>query len=244
MRVVIMQPHFLPFIGYFDLMNRADVFVYYDTAQFVRRSWHCRTYISEQGEAHWLSAPVRTAEGSRRPLREMKWADDQPWRIKMERRLRRGYADSQETALLHEVLNIVRIGPGDLVSWNIQANDLLASGLNIKTRTFKASELVSVSGDKQQKIIRLCQELGATHYLCGPGSKSYVREAAFAELGIRVEWLNYDYEYKVPTLGGLTAFPSVLDLILRKSLNAVRQLLNNRAGDCSSQTRRNVHEEN
>ena len=86
MRLVIIQPHFLPFIGYFDLMQRADVFLYYDTAQFVKRTWHSRTYISYNGQARLISLPIETAQnGSRRPLNLMRLADHIPWRKDMAR---------------------------------------------------------------------------------------------------------------------------------------------------------------
>jgi hypothetical protein len=220
MRVAIIQPHFLPFIGYFDLMNRADLFIYYDTVQFVRRSWHCRTYITEQGTARWLSVPVRTAEGSRRPLCEVQWADDQPWRTKMVRRLKHCYSDSEEPYLLKEILGLIQIGPASLTDWNIQANDLLAAALNIRTTSLKVSDLHPATGDKQQRIIHLCRELGATRYLCGPGSKSYVRDNDFAEFGIKIEWLDYDYEHWAITPHGTRIFPSIVDYVLRRGLTS------------------------
>jgi hypothetical protein len=222
MRAVIIQPHFLPFIGYFDLMNRADVFVYYDTAQFVRRSWHCRTYISEQGGAHWLSAPVRTAEGSRRPLREMKWAEDQPWRIKMQRRLSKLYVNTEESHVLAAIIDLVKNGPETLVDWNIAANKLIAEVLDIETSTLKASELGTVVGDKQFRIIQLCRQLGATTYVCGPGSRSYINAQDFSESGIAVQWVDYNYDFRNTTADGVQVFPSILDLMLRKTVNAAK----------------------
>ncbi len=131
MRAVIIQPHFLPFAGYFELMKRADVFVYYDTAQFVRRSWHCRTYITEQGAARWLSAPVKTAEGSRRPLSIMCWADNQYWRAKMQRRLSKLYLNTEESDLLAAIVGLISKGPSSLVNWNIAANTLIGAALDI-----------------------------------------------------------------------------------------------------------------
>jgi hypothetical protein len=220
MRVAIIQPHFLPFVGYFDLMNRADLFVYYDTVQFVRRSWHCRTYITEKGQARWLSAPVRTAEGSRRPLCAMQWADDQPWRTRMLRRLKQCYTNCTEQHLLQEVLQLIQLGPTNLTTWNIQANVLLATLLNIKTKTLRTSTLPPPTGDKQQRIIQMCRELGATKYLCGPGSRSYVREADFAEFQIEVEWLDYDYEHWAITPDGTKIFPSIIDYVLRRGLTS------------------------
>ena len=222
MRAVIIQPHFLPFAGYFELMKRADIFVYYDTAQFVRRSWHCRTYVTEQGAARWLSVPVRTAEGSRRPLSTMCWADDQSWREKMQRRLSKLYVSTEESHLLAAIIDLINKGSSSLVNWNIAANTLIAATLDIKRPTLKTSELAPVAGDKQDRIIHICRDLGATTYVCGPGSRSYVRDRDFAESGIAVEWLDYDYEFRARTTNGIIIFPSILDLILLKGVNTAK----------------------
>lgn len=225
MRVAILQPHFLPFIGYFDLMNRADVFVYYDTVQFVRRSWHCRTYIKERGVARWLSAPSRTRDGSRRALSEIEWADDQPWRSKIARRLEHCYAHTTEPYALREITELIRSGPPKLSDWNIEANALLSAQLGVTTQTIRASQLPPISGDKEDRIIRLCLELGATHYVCGPGSRAYIRDEDFAKFDIAIEWMAYDYEYRVPTTDGLKVFPSALDLILSQGGEAARDAI-------------------
>jgi len=228
MRAVIIQPHFLPFAGYFELMKRADIFVYYDTAQFVRRSWHCRTYITEQGAARWLSAPVKTAEGSRRPLSVMCWADDQFWRVKMQRRLSKLYANTEESHLLAAIVDLINKGPSSLVDWNIAANTLIGAALDIKRPTLKTSELAPIVGDKQDRIIQICRELGATTYVCGPGSRSYVRDRDFAESGIAVEWLDYNYLFRARTTHEIEICPSMVDLILVKGVNAARNEIGSR----------------
>lgn len=225
MRLVIIQPHFLPFIGYFDLMSRADIFVYYDTAQFVRRSWHCRTYIKEKGVARWFSIPVRTAGGSRKQLKDILCADDHPWRAKFIRRLEHCYASTREPRLLKEVLELIAAGPSGLCEWNIAANQLLAENLGVKTEVLRASHLPKITGERQQRIIRLCQELGATHYICGPGSKFYIRDEDFARFNIEVEWLKYDYEHCLRTERGEEVFPSVVDLIMSQGIRATADCL-------------------
>lgn len=209
-------------------MNRADLFVYYDTVQFMRRSWHCRTYISDHSRARWLSAPVLTEGGSRRLLCTMKWADDHPWRSKMARRLEHCYANAKESAGLDEMLQLVRLGSPMLTDWNIAANAILARLLGITTPMVRASHLSSVVGDKQDRIIRLCQDLGATHYICGPGSKVYVNDSDFARSGITVEWLTYDYQHRLLTNQGREVFPSSLDLILTEGREAARRELKSR----------------
>lgn len=229
MRMAIIQPHFLPFIGYFDLMNQADLFVYYDTVQFVSRSWHCRTYIKDGGVARWLSAPVRTKAGSRRPLHTMEWADDHNWRLKMSRRLEHCYVNAKASDCLAEILQMIRSGPPMLADWNIATNGVLAEQLGITTQTIRASRLAPVAGDKRDRIIKICKRLGATHYLCGPGSRSYVHDSDFARERITVVQLTYNYQYRLPTGRGEEVFPSALDFILNLGKEAARKELRSRS---------------
>jgi hypothetical protein len=222
MRVVIIQPHFLPFVGYFDLMRRADIFVYYDTVQFRARSWHCRTYIREQGQAAWLTAPVSRLGGSRRMLLEMYLDDKEPWRAKVARRLKACYPASRDSVVLTQIVSLVRSGPSELADWNIAANAVLAHALDIRTPTLRASMLGRTSGEKQQRLLHICGQLGATTYVCGPGSRCYVREADFESRGISVEWVDYGYRNTLPLHDGRTVFPSVLDSILTAGVEAAR----------------------
>jgi len=222
MRVAIIQPHFLPFVGYFDLMQRVDVFVYYDTVQFKNRSWHCRTYIREQGWAAWVTAPVSRQGGSRRMLSEILWDDSQPWRAKMARRLEACYRAGRGTSLLTDILGLVCTGPKALADWNIAANAILAGALDIGTHTLRASALKPTSGEKGQRLIQICRQLQATTYVCGPGSRCYVHDSDFEDQGIRVEWLDYGYEHVLTLRDGRSVVPTVLDLILTEGVSAAR----------------------
>jgi hypothetical protein len=225
MRVAIIQPHFLPFAGYFDLLQRADLLVYYDTVQFRKRSWHCRTWLSEQGIACWFSAPVDCHGGSRLPLNRVLWADNQSWRTKAARRLRVRYGASKEPRVLEMILDLIISGPSHLAEWNMRSCGLLATALGISTPTLRASELPAFGEDKQQRLIHICRECSATRYLCGPGSRNYVRDEVFAEYGIQVEWLDYNYSHRLPDRSRQWVYPSLLDLILSRGLASARKEL-------------------
>lgn len=206
----IIQPHFLPFAGYFDLMQRADVFVYYDTVQFCRRSWHCRTWLRQGCDANLFSAPVCVAGGSRRPLAEMAWDDKQSWRARLLRRLRHVYGERVPPWLQLAIEE----GPSGLVDWNVLTSDAIARTLGIRTRTMRASDLCVPPGDKQARLISICREIRASRYVCGPGSRSYVRDQDFEEANIEIEWVEYDYSHRLPKPGGQMVWPSILDLMM------------------------------
>lgn len=225
MRAVILQPHFLPFVGYFDLLARADVFVFYDSVQFRRRSWHCRTWVRDGGVARWLGAPVRTPTGSRVPIADVSWDDAQGWRPRVAKRLAHLYGDERCNGMLEWLVGHVLRGPSALADWNIAAILEMAAALGIATPTLCSSALPTVAGDKQDRLMGICRLLGATTYLCGPGSRSYVSERRFAEAGIVVEWIDYDYSGAVPNPVGKPVLVSAVDLLLRDSASAVRALL-------------------
>ena len=217
--LVVIQPHFLPFAGYFDLMRRADWFVYYDTVQFRRRSWHCRTWLRDGTVARWLSAPVRTRSGSRVPIADVVWADEQPWRGRVLRRLESVYGGRLPAWLVE----LIGEGPGGLADWNVLANDTLAQVLGIGTRTVRASALAPVQGDKQARLVALCRHFGATTYVCGPGSRGYVDDALFESAGIHVEWVTYEYNHRLRAPSGEWVFPSLLDVLLTEGVDRARQ---------------------
>ncbi len=226
-RIVILQPHFFPFVGYFELMQRADLFVYYDTAQFVKRSWHCRTYILENKIGRWLSLPVSHAIGSRCPISEIQVDDKSNWSENMCRRLSHIYGTAKEKSLLEDILNLIRNGPKGLSDWNISAHKVIMRYLGLNTPTVRTSELGSVKGDKLEKLLLICQRVGATNYICGPGSRFYVKDEVFADAGILVEWVNYEYGYTIALESGENVYPSIIDMIFRKGRDyALKELKN------------------
>src|SRR5690242_1978323 len=85
-----MQPTYLPWIGYFDLMDQVDVFVLLDTVQFVRQSWQNRNRIRTAQGVRWLTVPVEHAFGSE--IGAIRVRDDMPWRRDHFETLRHAYA--------------------------------------------------------------------------------------------------------------------------------------------------------
>jgi hypothetical protein len=152
----------------------------------------------------------------------------------MMRRLQHRYGHTMEPEMLRRILELIGSGPSNLSEWNIEANGLLSTNLGLRTQIVRASQLPMASGSKEDRIIRLCRELGATHYLCGPGSRTYIRDGDFAKFHIDVEWLEYDYEYRVPTAQGFEVFPSVLDLILSLGSEVARASIGRRSHSVKS----------
>ena len=206
-----MQPHFLPFAGYFELLLRTDILVYYDTAQFCRRSWHSRTWIRQGLSAALLTVPVRRIEScARPPLSAMYLDDDQPWRQCVLRRLLSVYG-----CLPEDLVTLFQEGPERLVDFNMLLVGWLAGRLGITTPTILASALVPPAElPASERLVWICRRLEATRYLATPGARDYMDVCCFEDAGIEVAWLSYEYRHRLNRPNGGTVYPSLLDLLL------------------------------
>ncbi len=197
MLVAIHQPNFFPWLGYFDKIRRADVFVFLDAVDYPRSgsgsmgSWTNRVKLAIQGEARWMTCPVkRMALG--RPVLEAEINDFQPWRTKLLKTLDANYrkCDCYDEALaLLEPL--IRSPQANLASFNISAIKAIAARLGISTPMVRQSELPH-EGRATELLISLVKAAGGDAYLAGGGAGGYQQDELFSAGGISLVYQNYE----------------------------------------------------
>ena len=191
MRVAIIQSCYIPWKGFFDLIGRCDTYVIYDTVDFSKGHWHNRNRIKRIGGDPWLTIPVKTANRLGQPMDEVtvagQWAD-RHWSM-LEQSYRRSPYFASEAPAVRDLFQHLS-GETLLTTINETFIRWLSSRLGLPTKIVRDREL-SFSGDRNEKLIALCQSLGATTYLSGPSAKGYLDTAAFARAGIAVEWMIY-----------------------------------------------------
>jgi hypothetical protein len=193
---VILQPSYLPWRGYFDLIHRADVFVFYDDVQYDKHGWRNRNRIKTAAGALWLTIPVsakgNVTDGLQLADAQIVWTRD--WARKHAATLRQSYARAPfygDHAAMLERFYAMRCDR--LVDFTIETTLALAAALGItKTRFVRASEL-GVTGARTERLVRILEQVGATHYLSGPSARDYIEPAVFAEAKIGLEYMVYDY---------------------------------------------------
>lgn len=189
--VAIHQPNFFPWLGYFDKIRRADAFVFLDAVDYPRAgsggmgSWTNRVRMNIQGQAKWVTCPVRRANLGA-PINAVSVDDDQPWRSKLLRTLDANYRKAPryaETMTLIEPL----IGSAEkrLADLNVAAIRAIAGHLGLSTRFFRQSEL-NGAGAATQLLVSLVREAGGDGYLAGGGAAGYQQDEAFAHAGLRL----------------------------------------------------------
>jgi hypothetical protein len=212
--LVVLQPGYLPWLGFFDQMRRADIFVYYDDVQFDKHGWRNRNRIKTPAGPMWLTVPVLHS-GKNRPLILDTVIDSTTtWARKHVRSLRQYYAQApfvdrylpELEALL--VRSWTHIGLLDMA-----IVELMARWLSLAP-TVHRSSVLGVAGERSERLVNLCRHFGAGRYLSGNAAESYLDVSLFARHGITVEWQNYKHPVYLQQHGPFVPFLSAIDLLL------------------------------
>jgi hypothetical protein len=209
-----LQPGYLPWLGYFDLMRRADVFVIYDDVQFDKHGWRNRNRIKCTHGVQWLTVPVRHRGLGPQRLLDVRVDDKQGWAHKHVASLQQCYARARYATDYLPALADVLLQPWrSLVDLDLAAASLLAGWLGIDESILRSSEL-DLRGDRSQRLVDLCRRFGATRYLSGDAAKVYLDVELFAADGVSVEWQTYAHPVYPQRHGEFVSHLSAIDLIL------------------------------
>lgn len=189
--VAILQPNYIPWRGYFDLMSRVDEFIVYDDTQYTRRDWRNRNKIMLGGKETWLSIPVDASGKYDQLIRDVAIADPK-WQTQHPKSLHHAYGKAPYFRDLMDVLSpLYAAAP---YKWLMDADVAFLEAINdylgLTTRITLASDY-KTDGAKTQKLLSLCRAAGATHYLSGPAAKAYMEPALFAAAGITLRYITY-----------------------------------------------------
>lgn len=213
MRLVILQPFYLPYAGVFELVRLADTFVVYDDVQFVKQNWQHRNRILTANGPQWLTVPVRRSHGD--PILDVKVANDQGWQPKHWRSLQMAYGSAPHGPWLLEALEPHYVGVewDALVDLNLATFHTLCELLGVGSAFVRSSEL-GVGGSSSERVLAHCHELGASHYLSGPAARAYLDEERFVDDGIELEYFAFDHPtYQQVHTREFEPFLSVVDML-------------------------------
>lgn len=212
--LVVLQPGYLPWLGFFDQMRRADVFAYYDDVQFNKHGWRNRNRIKTPAGPLWLTVPVlHHGQGQPRIL-ETVIDSRSNWQRKHIGSLKQYYAKAPyATRYLPELEAMLSRPWTHLADLDIAVAGLMAGWLQIPVPTIRTSTL-GIEGNPSQRLINLCHHFGATRYLSGDAASDYLDVALFASQGVEVVWQNYQHPVYPQQHGEFVPYLSAIDLLL------------------------------
>jgi len=218
-----MQPTYLPWLGYFALIDAVDTFVFLDSVQFDRRSWQQRNQIKNVDAPMWLTIPVqgkgRYAEEISKILidRSSKFQRKHIGSIKQVYKKAPFFEQYGES-----VLNVLSKPYENLADLTVDLIETLSGMLGIKVNFLRSSNL-SVTGSKADLLAEICEAVNATEYISPTGAACYLQQSdAFSARGIKVLYNDYQHpEYKQLKMPFMP-FMSVLDLLFNEGPNSLK----------------------
>lgn len=213
--VVIHQPDFIPYIGFFDRLAKADIYVVLDNVQYVRGSrdhWTNRDMIKTRKGEKWITVSVKK-EHREVKIKDVMLAEESAWRNRCKCLLKENYIrakyyndiktyvekmfDYQCEYLIDFNLNIIRM-----------INELL--GINIEI--LRASE-IGGQGQKDELLIDIMKKIGQTKYLSGVGAKAYCNEELYVKNNIEIIWQDFQHPIYPQQFGEFIPYLSIIDLL-------------------------------
>jgi len=223
--VAILQSNYIPWKGYFDLIARVDEFVLYDDVQYTRRDWRNRNRIKTAQGPMWLTIPVRVGGRYLQRIRDVEvegagWADKH-WRSIVHHYAAAAAAGDYRSALEE----LYRTAPR---RWLTEINEHFLRGicrlLDIRTRVRRSSEL-DLGGDRSERLVNMCRQLGASTYVSGPSASTYLDASRFQAEGIDVVWADYSgYQEYRQLHPPFDHHVSIVDLLMNEGREARRFL--------------------
>lgn len=231
MTLAIMQPYFLPYIGYMQLMSAVDTFVLYDDVAFINRGWINRNRLLINGQEYLFTVPLKDASQNKR-INEVSLADDLKWRGKLLKTVEQGYRKAPHYGtvmpLTEKIVNFATDSIADLVHNSlIELNQYL--GL---TTRLVASSSVYANGQlkAQERISDICRQEGATRYINPIGGMELYDKPTFAQAGIELNFIQakrveYPQFNRTGEPNNFVPWLSVLDALMFCDVPTVRAML-------------------
>lgn len=220
-----MQPTYLPWLGYFELMARAERFVAFDDVQFIKKSWHHRNRIKSTSGELMLVVPVRTSGKQFQSIRDAMIDNSQDWARKHLRSIEINYTHAPFfKAHIGPIREIYQAGYAALLDLNLTLIEFLKSQFGIRT-PICLSSCVSTRRERDEKIIDLCRHFKADALYDTQGAEGLLNPKKYLAAGIALKFQHYRHpEYK-QLHGPFVPFMSALDLLFNEGPRALEILL-------------------
>ncbi|MEG0395975.1 MAG: WbqC family protein [Oscillospiraceae bacterium] len=227
MKLGIMQPYFMPYIGYWQLMNAVDEYVIYDDVNFIKGGWINRNRILVNGQAQYFNVPMLGAS-SFKQIREISVNHEERLVEKNLRALKETYQKAPYYQDVYPLMKDILICDAEnLASYITNSFKVVCDYLDITTKLIVSSEIekdCSLKG--QDKVLSVCKILSATEYYNAIGGRELYSFKDFKAQEIQLKFLNTDAIVYTQFENEFQPNLSIIDVMMFNSKEQIKQMLN------------------
>lgn len=229
MQVSMMQPSFMPWLGYFELICKSDQFIFLDDFQFSVQSYHQRNRLFiDKEKSDWYSVPIMKSVSFQRPLNKTVINETSPWRTKMCRRIENNYSKAEFYGqIFPEIKKWLLTKHGSLAAQNIALIRTISSLLGFNQEFLLSSEFPS-DKKRSDRVLELLEWRQATCYLCARGAFDYMLEEKIfpvEHIDIRFQDFAPKEYYQIGSPNNFIPYLSALDALMNIGIEGTAELI-------------------
>jgi hypothetical protein len=227
MRIAIMQPYFLPYIGYLQLMNAVDKFVLYDDVNYINKGWINRNRILVNGQEYLFTIPLKDASQNKL-VNEIYLSDDPKWRGKLLKTFEQAYKKAPFYLTAFAVTEkIINLDAEKVSDWIADSFGILAQYLNIQTEIVPSSSIYQNTHLKgQERILDICQQEKGNHYINPIGGTDLYDKSIFDKAGIQLNFIKSKPIVYAQFKNEFVPWLSIVDIMMFNDIPTIQEILN------------------
>jgi len=220
----ILQPGYLPWLGFFEQIARVDAFVIYDDVQFDKGGWRNRNRVKSPNGPVWLTVPVLTKSQANLNIREVRISQTETWSSKHIRTIKQYYSKAEYYEYADELFKILERRWDFLIDLDMEIIRWMKDKFSLDNEIYLSSEL-DIRGDRIQRLINIIKHLDGNVFYEGAAGKNYIDIQEFREHGVEVEFQDYNHPKYSQLHGEFISHLSALDLLLNCGPDSRRILM-------------------
>ncbi|WP_299290882.1 WbqC family protein [Nitrosopumilus sp.] len=225
LKVVIHQPNYFPYSGFFHKLTLGDSLVLMDNTQYDKKFTN-RNRIIVPNDWIWLSVPIKK-EHKFSPNKTVEINNEIDWKKNHFTKIQKSYSNSKFFNLYKDYLkNLYEKEWNFLFELNYETITKVMEWLGIKLKIYKESDL-NINGKSTERLVNICKSIGADTYISGIGGKEYMNEKLFNSNNINLEYQNFTHPiYEQHFSDSFIPNLSILDLLFNHGLKSLEILKN------------------
>jgi len=229
----VMQPTYLPWCGYFDLIDSVDKFVFLDDVKLEKSDWHVRNKIKSANGDIMLTISVKLPNGRMETMiNQAELNFDKPWQKKHLKSIYINYKKSPFFDSIYEFLEPLILSNKSILSaYTISIIKEISSLIGINTEFILASEMYDIPGKKETRLINICNKLNVNQYISPAGAVAYLEKNSSSELfanqGIKLYYHQYKHPIYDQLYGDFLSYLSIIDMLFNCGTEQTLKLIRN-----------------